>query len=250
MKKETFIVANWKMNLDFHSSKKFITNLLLRLNDINFNSKIIICPQFLLISQINDLLNTLNPFENLFLGAQDCCYEVKGSFTGESSINILKDLNCKYVISGHSERRLKSLDSNEIINKKISLISNFSLMPILCIGESIIERKGDNFKEALSKQLMTNLSESINEIIIAYEPIWSIGSGLIPEMKQIEEVAFFIKEFLTNYKPSIKKINILYGGSVNSENSKQILNLNSINGLLVGGASLDVLEFTKIIKNV
>ena len=247
MKKSKFIVANWKMNLTISSSKELIKSTENAVKNLDSCIKVIICPQFPLIPILNDYLgaNSL-----ISLGAQDCHHEVNGAFTGETSIELLKELNCRYIISGHSERRLNNFESSNLIKNKVKRIIDLSLTPILCVGETLKDRKSNRYLEVISKQLFDSLPENVEEILIAYEPIWSIGTGLIPELLEINEVAKHIKTFINEGEKKIKKFSVLYGGSVNSTNFFDILNIENIDGGLVGGASIKSNEFNKMLKNL
>ena len=247
MKKSKFIVANWKMNLTIASSKELIKSTETAVKNLDSCIKVIICPQFPLIPILN---NYLGANSSITLGAQDCHHEVNGAFTGETSIELLKELNCRYIISGHSERRLNNFESSNLIKNKVKRIIDLSLTPILCVGETLKDRKSNRYLEVISKQLFDSLPENVDEILIAYEPIWSIGTGLIPELSDIDEVAKHIKMFINEGEKKIKKFSVLYGGSVNSTNFFDILNIVNIDGGLVGGASIKSNEFNKMLKNL
>lgn len=243
---KSLIVANWKLNPQtlieakklFNSVKKGIRNIK--------KVEIVICPPFLYISDLKKLADQkLTP--NLKFGAQDCFWENKGAFTGEISPSMLKNLGCQYVILGHSERRRYFQESDEMINKKIKAAISENLKPILCIGETEDERKEGKTFKVLKNQLQKNLAKieksklKIGSLIVAYEPVWAIGTGNPCEPKEAKKVFLFLKKILKN---SI----ILYGGSVNSENAINYLKESGFQGLLVGGASLKAKEFIEIVK--
>jgi triosephosphate isomerase len=242
MAKNKLIVSNWKMNLNLSDSKKLINKLIKSTIKKKPYLENIICPQFLLIPSISNLIKDTH----LLLGAQNCHFERKGAFTGESSIELLKQFNCKYVILGHSERRLFSADSNLLIKKKIKIVLSEKIKPIVCIGEPLEFRKDKSYLKFLEKQLDECVPEC-NEIIIAYEPIWSIGTGLVPDYEDIYEVQNYVKSFLKN-KKFIKKTSVLYGGSVSSNNITYIIKESNVDGALIGGSSLDDKEILKIIS--
>ncbi len=246
MKKNIYIIANWKMNFNVEESSVFMNKLLSVSNEVSKNLKIIICPQHLLISNLKNHSNNTN----IFLGAQDCHYKEKGAFTGDASIDLIKALNCKYVILGHSERRIFHHETSQVVKKKVELVASKSVEPILCIGEKLKHRVSKNYIDVILKQLDESLPNGIKKIIIAYEPIWSIGSGETPTTQNIEEVAQSIYNFLTNYRKSIDNPKILYGGSVNKDNASAICKIKNINGCLIGGASLIIDEFKEIIRKV
>ena len=182
------------------------------------------------------------------LGGQDCSSQSKGSFTGDISAEMLKDVGAKYVILGHSERRQYYFESDEIIAQKIINAVENGLTPILCVGESLQQRQNGNHQDFIINQLQNSLIQNkIDNLIIAYEPIWSIGSGAVPTIAEIEEITSLIISELSKNK-NIVDFKVIYGGSVNSNNAREILQTKNINGLLVGGASLNEDEFYKIIK--
>lgn len=244
MKKETFIVANWKMNLNFLQANNFVNNLSMFLNSTKIDTNIIICPQFLLLH----FISTLEYNKNIKIGAQNCHSIESGAFTGETSIELLESLGCHFVIIGHSERRIQHKESDSEIKKKAITALKHNITPIICIGEKIEIRKQKTYLEFLSSQILSSIPNINDDIIIAYEPIWSIGTGIIPKIEEINEISDFITNTVKKEKSKIKNTHILYGGSVNSKNSKSILDIKNINGLLVGGASLDSREFIKILK--
>ena len=241
MTQNKLIVSNWKMNLNISDSRKLINKLVKSTQKIKSRIKIIICPQFLLIPQVSNMIKNTQ----IILGSQDCHYEKSGAFTGETSIELLKSFKCKYVILGHSERREHNDESNLIISKKIKITHKFNLKPIICIGESIDLRKKGKYLSFLESQL-NECVPNVKEIIIAYEPIWSIGTGLIPSSQEILEVNNFVKKYL--WKKKIKKVSFLYGGSVSSKNIKNIIDNSDIDGALIGGSSLMEKEISKIIS--
>jgi triosephosphate isomerase len=209
------IIANFKMNE--------VSSKLLSAYDKQFkNAKVVLCPPFIYLKKGN----------NYDLGAQNCFYEDEGAFTGEVSPKMLKKQGVKYVILGHSERRHIIGETNDIIKKKINACLRNKLKIILCIGE----KQGEDFKKIIKEQL-----KGINDgIIIAYEPVWAIGSGKTPTIEDIETSYNFIKKIMPKSK-------VLYGGSVNSKNSKEILE--KTDGVLVGGACLKAKEFLGIINS-
>ena len=242
MNKGKLIVANWKMNFLYKNAFNFCKNLLLKKKAIN--NSFIICPSSVLISQL------ASKFKNIIFGAQDCHFEKFGAYTGDISPLMLKDINCKYVIIGHSERRLYHFEDSLILKKKIESVFKINLIQIFCIGEtSTIRRKGQT-KKYLSSQLLKVLpKKKMKKIIIAYEPIWAIGSGRTPTINEIEDVNLHIRKTICKINTLYKKTQILYGGSVDRKNSKIFLNNKNIDGLLVGGSSLNLKTFLTILKH-
>lgn len=237
------VVANWKMNPQtLAEAKKLFISVRDGIKAIE-NVEVVICPPF---TQLYPFMLP-SPSSNLKLGAQDVFWKEKGAFTGEISPAMLKDLGCQYVIVGHSERRRYFGETDEIINKKIQASLKARLIPILCIGETKEERKkGQTFK-ILKKQLqlatknISNIEHRTSNIIIAYEPIWAIGTGIPCNPEDVREVRDFIRE-------QFLQLRVLYGGSVNSKNAASFVKIAKMDGLLVGGASLKAEEFIKIIK--
>jgi triosephosphate isomerase len=233
------IVGNWKCNPTTLVEAKRLFNLVkIGVKKIR-NTEVVICPPFPYLAEFFDRCRKI---QHLKLGAQDCFWEEKGAFTGEVSPKMLKDLNCEYIIIGHSERRRYFRENNEMINKKIKAVLNFGLKPILCIGETEKERKKGKAKEILKEQLQKG-TESIKNLVVAYEPVWAIGTGKACGITEAKEAYSFIKRLAKN-------VPILYGGGVNSQNARDFIKKVGFQGLLVGGASLNPQEFTKIVKAV
>lgn len=182
------------------------------------------------------------------LGGQDCGAENSGAFTGEVSAKMLKDVGCEYVIIGHSERRKYQQEDDQMISKKITTALNHKIFPILCVGENEQVRANNDQENFVAKQILGAIDKSIEikKLIIAYEPIWAIGTGKIATAQEISQMANFIKEFVSKNFSNIAEFYLLYGGSVSSSNSAEILQIANIDGLLVGGASLDANEFIAI----
>ena len=231
------VVANWKLNGSYAFLRSYFDNI--KHNQIDSESNcLIICPPTPYINEINS--------DNIFRGAQDCSIHIEGAFTGEISARILKDLGCTFCIVGHSERRNLFNEQNDLILKKIYNCINCDIIPILCVGESLIQKKENLTKEILKDQLINSLPKNINlkNIIIAYEPIWSIGTGVVPTVDEINEIHNYIKGSILGDKNT----KVLYGGSVKANNYKELINLTAVDGLLVGGASINLDEFNKIIE--
>ena len=243
-----YLVANWKMNGHLSSLKQI--KKVISLSSTNLfkrKVKIIYCPPFTLLSSFVD--KTLN--SKIKIGAQDCHYvENYGSYTGEISPNQIKKLGVKYVIIGHSEKRFSG-DTDFIINKKVKSALNQNLNIILCIGETFKQKKEKKTKIILSNQIKKSLKniKNLKNIIIAYEPVWSIGSGKIPSIKELNSTLSHIKNIIIK-KFKYRKISLLYGGSVNPENIKHLMKTNNINGFLVGGSSQIQKKFIDIAKKI
>ena len=244
--KKLLIAGNWKMN-GLRKSSLMISSLIKYIKNKKFkNTDILICPPF----TIANIFSTLSKKSNLIIGAQDCSDKESGAFTGDISPEMLKDIDLEMVILGHSERREYHNETSEIIKKKaINALKN-KLNVIICVGESLSQKKNGKTLRIIGDQLKKSLPDKItsNNLIIAYEPIWAIGSGLIPKNEDIFKVHEFIaKKLVKKYGVKGKKIKILYGGSVNKKNAEDILSIDFVNGALVGGASLSYKDFKSIL---
>jgi triosephosphate isomerase len=209
--------------------------------------EIIICPPFTLLSAASEIA------KNVYLGAQNLHPESEGAFTGEISADMLVDLGVKYSIIGHSERRNEHNETNEIVARKVKISLEKNLQTIICIGETELQRKENSTLEILEQQLLESLANNTNseKLIVAYEPIWAIGTGLIPEVSEISKIHDFLRVRLVElYGSNASTIPLLYGGSVNGSNASEIFNVNNVNGALVGGASLSFEKFAPIIRAI
>lgn len=246
------IAGNWKMNKDIQGTKDLITGLLKELQNIKQNCDIIICPPFTSLSEAGKLLeNTV-----VKLGAQNMYFEESGAYTGEISASMLLSAGCEYVILGHSERRTIFNESDETINKKIKQALKAGLKPIFCIGETLEQRENNQTNDVIRNQVKGGLKDltdlDLEKMIIAYEPIWAIGTGKNATPDQAEEVHKFIRNFIKeNFSDkTAENIVIQYGGSVKPDNASELLSHPDIDGALVGGAGLKADSFTGIVKSV
>lgn len=243
---QQYIIGNWKMNGTKSDAVKLASGLV---NQIQKATRplphVILCPSFPYLIPVGQILED----SAIELGAQDGYSELSGSYTGDVSVSQLHDVGCKYVIIGHSERRQYHHESSALIKRKIEAALKAGLRPILCIGENMEEREHGNVLSVLSHQLASNLPEDCSSLLlVAYEPLWAIGSGHTPTPEQIEEALGFIKHEFSMRMAGGGIIPTLYGGSVNAHNASQFLNLPHVDGLLVGGASLKPDEFWQIIN--
>ena len=209
--------------------------------------EIIICPPFTLLSAASELA------KHVYIGAQNLHTENEGAFTGEISANMLVDLGITHSIIGHSERRNKHNETNEIVARKVKISLEKKLQTIICIGETELQRKENSTLEILEQQLLDSLANNTNfeKLIVAYEPIWAIGTGLIPEVSEISKIHDFIRVRLVElYGSNASNIPLLYGGSVNGSNASEIFNVNNVNGALIGGASLSFEKLAPIIRAI
>lgn len=242
------IAGNWKMNGTLQESLSRVTDLIEQTKTLN-HANILICPPFCLINPIAQLVKNTN----ILLGAQDCHTQEKGAFTGNISAVMLKDAGCQYVLVGHSERRTYQNESNAEIQQKVQAAINAGLIAVLCIGETKEEKEAGNTIKVLQNQLKNGLpsNATAQNLIIAYEPVWAIGTGLVPTNAEIEENHTQIKQIIAqNLGQSVaNSMQVLYGGSLNAKNCNEILPLNNVNGGLIGGASLINADFVTIINN-
>ena len=248
------IIGNWKLNLDHLEAIQLIQKLNYSLNtDIDEKISIVVAPSHTSLRSIQTIIDADKL--NIFLSSQDVSMFNDGAYTGEVSAHQLAKLNISYCIVGHSERRQHFNETDEIINVKVNNLINKEITPIICFGESNDQRTDGNYMDFLINQIENSTKglrkDKVDEIIFAYEPIWAIGTGQNASLQDIVEVISKVKEFISK-KSFFKeeKIKFIYGGSVSPDNSNEILNSKIIDGALVGGASLDVDKFIKIIESV
>ena len=242
----TIVAGNWKMNKTPSEGKIFSEKMVEKLGS-NSRVDIIVCPPFTGLSS----LVTSTKFH---VGAQNCHFEDSGAYTGEISTSMLVNCKVEYVILGHSERRAFFHEKNNDIGKKVAKVLNGGMKPILCVGETIDELNEGLAKETVQRQLQLGLNDvnSLSNIVIAYEPVWAIGTGLTASVEKVSEIHSFIRTILKDLSSESESNNvpIIYGGSVNSFNADELINVHAVNGFLIGGASLDVDKFVEIINIV
>lgn len=242
------IAGNWKMNHTVSEAEHFFKELKV----IKKEAEILICPPFTDIPLARFMLGA----SSIKWGAQNVYPEDKGAFTGEVSPVMLKDLGCTYVICGHSERRQIFKESDQFIAEKVKSVFAHEMIPILCIGETLEERDGGQTEERIFAQLQNGVSgirkQDADKLVIAYEPIWAIGTGKAATAENAETVAGFIRHSLEKLvgKKAAGAIRILYGGSVNPDNVSVFIKEKNIDGVLIGGASLKASDFASIYKKV
>ncbi len=243
MQKQKWVVGNWKMN----GRTEFTQALLTELSTLSIpeNVQVGIAPPLPYLAQSIQALQ----HSPILTGVQDVSqFEQDGAYTGEVSANMLKDIGADFVLVGHSERRQYFAENSELLTKKIQNALQAGLRPIYCVGENLQERESNQEKEVISVQLSV-LDQLITEnIIIAYEPVWAIGTGKVATEAQITDMHQHIYQHLLSKQINTDNITVLYGGSVNAENALTILNLRRVDGALVGGASLKIEQFRHIIK--
>ncbi len=238
------IAGNWKMNTTIEEACALVSEMLPELKSIK-GVEIVICPPFISLPAVNKLLSGTP----LYAGAQNMYHQEKGAFTGEISPVMLKGI-CQYVILGHSERRNLFNEDEEMIQKKVDKALETGLQPILCIGETLSEREQKKAESTITRQIETAFENVDNpgEVVIAYEPVWAIGTGVAATVNDVNQMITIIRSVLSNiYNQEIsREVRILYGGSVNSQNFGNYISQHGINGALVGGASLKPDEFINI----
>ncbi|MFC1659115.1 triose-phosphate isomerase [Pseudomonadota bacterium] len=256
-KKQKYIVANWKMNGTKSMLEEWINRIFLKAKNNSFDEdsvEVILCPPAVLVDRAFLMAQTYNAQNDFYLsiGAQDVHQKENGAYTGDVGAGTIKEAGAKFVILGHSERREYHNESNRVVNQKVNTAINNGLIPVICIGEKELVRNSGEAKSFIEKQLLESIPENIDirRIVIAYEPVWSIGTGKTPTIEEIEEMVDHIKYVVAkNRKISENNVAVLYGGSVKSDNSTEIMSLEEVDGVLVGGASLDPDDFFDIIKS-
>ncbi len=246
--RKKIIAGNWKMNTTATEGKVFIEKLLQK--KLSEKVDIVVCVPFTHLCSVGKMLKG----SSMKLGAQNMYFDENGAYTGEISPLMLLDLGVEYVILGHSERRSLFQEDDELINRKLQSALAHGLKPILCVGENLEERETGKVQKVLSYQLrkgFDNLSrQEASQVVIAYEPIWAIGTGKTASDEEAEETIFFIRKTMGEMYDSefSENIRIQYGGSVKPSNIKGLMNMNNIDGALVGGASLNVEDFEQLVN--
>ena len=248
--RKQIIAGNWKMLTDLAEATILVEGIKAALAEGEVSREVVVCPPFTGLSTVADLIEDTD----VRLGAQNMYFEPKGAFTGEVSPLMLTDVGCHYVILGHSERREYFSESDALINQKIKAAFQYDLIPILCVGESLAQREANETQSFIDSQLTAGLegltAEQVSQMVIAYEPIWAIGTGKTATAEQAGEVCTAIRAKVAALfdAATAEALRIQYGGSVKGSNAKEILSQPDIDGALVGGASLKADDFMAIIK--
>jgi triosephosphate isomerase len=249
--RKKIIAGNWKMNKTTGEARVLVEDIIRDIDKFD-DAEIVLCPPFTSLALVSEMLS---PLTNIRLGAQNLHEAPFGAFTGEISAGMLRDLYVRYVIIGHSERRHYFHEDDAMVNRKTKAALHAELRPIVCVGETLPQREAHQWKKVLETQLRQGLAgfgdEELGNIILAYEPVWAIGTGKTASPEQAEEAHQWIRKVLADHfsPAAAERIRIQYGGSVKPENAKELLSKPDIDGALVGGASLDARAFTAIIKN-
>lgn len=248
--RKPFIGGNWKMNTDRLSGVELAKGVAQKCGSMLSKVDVCVCPPYVYLASVRQVLGQ----STVTLGAQDVYFEAKGAFTGEISCQMLKDIGCKYVIIGHSERRHVIGETDALINKKILSAIDSGLNVIFCVGELLEQRKANKTEQVVKEQVekgLQNVSvEKIKAVTIAYEPVWAIGTGVNATPQQAQEVHLMIRQLIGKMynKDIAEQIRIQYGGSVKPDNADELMAQPDVDGFLVGGASLKADDFAAIIK--
>jgi triosephosphate isomerase len=251
MSRKKIVAGNWKMNTSLDEAIHLIQNIV-KLSDKTLNIQKIIFPPFTFITSVNQILKDV---PNFYVGAQNCSEHQKGAYTGEISANMLNSINCNYVIVGHSERREYFNETNKQLILKIKNALQNNIKVIFCFGEKLEHRQKNLHFETVKQQLIEVLSDfteiDLHNIILAYEPIWAIGTGETATPHQVQEIHAYLRTVISSlFSPqTAQSISILYGGSCNAQNAKQLFSCTDVDGGLIGGASLKAEDFNTIIES-
>ena len=251
MKRKQIVAGNWKMNLTFDEGRDLSISIIKRIGPLK--DTVIFCPPAIHLNYLSVLTKGIN---NLHLGGQNCNENPKGAFTGEVSASMLKSVGCDYVILGHSERREYYKEDGELLANKVNEVLAKGLQPIFCIGEKLDAREAGNQEKVVGKQLKEGLfhlnEEAFGNVVIAYEPVWAIGTGKTASPEQAQEMHAFIRNMIgKKYNSGLADFTtILYGGSVKPNNAREIFSKPDVDGGLIGGASLKASDFVSIIESL
>ncbi len=248
--RKLIIAGNWKMNKTVAEALDLVRGLKIELANIK-EVDMVVCPPYTALSEVSKAVLD----SNLRLGAQNMSENSVGAFTGEIAATMLKEFSVRYVILGHSERRQYQKESNELISKKAQAVHAASLKPIVCVGETLAEREAGQMQAVLETQVRGSLAgltrEQMCETVVAYEPVWAIGTGKTATTAQAQEAHAFIRSLLVKLfdEATARRVRIQYGGSVKPSNARELMSQPDVDGALVGGAALEVRSFADIIKN-
>jgi len=248
--RKKIVAGNWKMNLDYAEGISLFSEIVNMVKDEQKGEQLaVICAPFIHLNSLSKLGGTA-----VKIGAQNCHQNESGAFTGEISAKMIKSVGCEYVIIGHSERRQYFAESDELLAAKTSAALKNNLIPIFCIGETLDERNNGSYFDIIKTQLSGGVfglsAEEFSKVVLAYEPVWAIGTGLTATSEQAQEVhAYIRKEIAAKYGEQLaESTTILYGGSCNPKNAAELFAQKDIDGGLIGGASLKSRDFVDIVK--
>lgn len=243
-----FLAGNWKMHMTIRDAVNLVEDLIKNTRGVN-DRDVVVCPPFTALDAVSKIIEGTH----VKMGAQNMYFEEKGAFTGEISPAFIKDVGCRYVILGHSERRNIFKESDELINKKLKAALEWGLNPILCVGESLAQREAGETQAWVKSQVEADLEgmtpSNVEKMVIAYEPIWAIGTGKTDTFAGANETIGMVRELIANKVGNevAQKVRILYGGSVKPDNIDGFMNEKEIDGALVGGAALKAEAFSRIV---
>lgn len=253
--RKKIVAGNWKMNTNIKEAEKLAGEIVELVDELDTDVEIVICPPFTHLCTVAKLIaKQHDEKEKIYLGAQNCADHASGAYTGEVSASMLKSVKCQYVILGHSERREYYHENNESLYAKIELALKEGLTPIFCVGERLEERESNRHFEVVSDQIKDVLYKlkgaDASKIVIAYEPVWAIGTGKTATSDQAEEMHAFIRKIVADKFGDVAEvIPVLYGGSCKPSNAREIFSKPNVDGGLIGGASLIANDFVEIIKS-
>ena len=248
--RKKIIAANWKMNMTQAEAAAFVATFLLELGD-QLEVEVVLIPPFTAIATVTEALGASQAVK---VGAQNMHWERSGAFTGEISPAMLRELFVRYVVLGHSERRQLFGETDEIVNRKVRAAHEAQLRPIVCVGETLQQREAGEIEQVLGAQMRGSLADigakELADTVIAYEPVWAIGTGKTASAAQAQEAHAFLRKMLRELsdEATAEKVRIQYGGSVKPDNAATLMSQPDIDGALVGGASLDARSFAEIVK--
>lgn len=248
--RKKIVAGNWKMNTTVEEGVKLAKEVEALAAKVNNAAKVIVCTPFTHLTEVAKVIN------KVALGAENCASETSGAYTGEVSASMVVSTGAKYVILGHSERRAYYNETDELLNKKVKLALANNLLPIFCIGETLEQREAEKHFEVVKRQLEKGVfdlsADDFSKLVIAYEPVWAIGTGKTANAQQIEEIHTYLRDVITEkYGHKVaEECSILYGGSCNAANAKEIFATPNVDGGLIGGASLKADSFLAIVEAV
>ncbi|MFC3149465.1 triose-phosphate isomerase [Litoribrevibacter euphylliae] len=244
--RKSLVAGNWKLNGSVESVQALTSGVVSQASELDVD--VVLCPVFIHLDRVSAALVN----SNVTLGAQNCSAELEGAYTGEVSPGMLQEIGCRYVILGHSERRSLFSETDQDVSAKVKAALGAGLVPIICVGETLEEREQSRAEEIVEAQLLAaldGLSKDLGSVVVAYEPVWAIGTGLTATPEQAQSMHAFIRAVLTKVsQDDSEKVRILYGGSVKPENASDLFSQADIDGGLIGGASLKVDDFIAICK--
>jgi triosephosphate isomerase len=250
--RQKIVAGNWKMNLDYNEGLSIFSEIINMVNDeVTGKQSVIVCCPYTYLHSLSQLAKNQ---PKVSIGAQNCHQEEAGAYTGEISARMIKSVGATYVILGHSERRQHFNETNFVLAQKASVVLSNALIPVFCIGETLDERETNQHFQVIKEQLSQGLfhldAQQFGQVVLAYEPVWAIGTGKTATAAQAQEIhAFIRKEIATQYGQEVADATtILYGGSCNPKNAKELFSEPDIDGGLIGGASLKSRDFVDVVK--